>query len=289
MSSKIALLRPSARAALVGLALASAACHFKNAAEKSAVPILEKNAAARGGLDAWRKVKSMSMAGKLDAGRPRDPVKQAMAYLETKEEARARMRRALATAAPEDEIKPVQLPFVLEMARPRKTRLEVRFQGQTAVQVFDGKKGWKLRPFLGRQQVEPFTEEEMRESALQSELDGLLIDASSKGSRVELEGTEKVDGREAYKLKVTLDDGQTRRVWVDTESFLDLRTDGTRKLDGKPRAIWTAFHDYRQVDGLMIPHLLETSTDGIKGAERIIVEKVTLNPPLDDTRFSKPD
>ena len=289
MPAKSALLRSSVRLAILSLALASVACHWKNAAEKSALPILEKNAAARGGLDAWRKVKTISLSGKLDAGKPRDPVKQAMAYLETKDEARARMRRTLASGAPEDEVKPVQLPFVLDMQRPRKTRLEVRFQGQTAVQVFDGKKGWKLRPFLGRHEVEAFTEEEMRESAQQSELDGLLIDASSKGSQVELEGTEKVEGREAYKLKVTLDNGQVRRVWVDTESFLDVKTDGSRKLDGKPRPIWTAFRDYRPVDGLMIPHLLETSAEGIKGTERIIVEKVTLNPPLDGSEFNKPD
>jgi len=277
------------RAATVALVLASVGCHWKNAAERAAVPIAEKNAEARGGLKAWRAVKTMSMSGQLDAGKPRDPVKLAMAYLQTKEEARAQARRNLTHGVAEDAVKPVQLPFVLEMERPRKTRLELRFQGQTAVQVFDGKKGWKVRPFLGRHEVEPFNEEEMRQSSQQAELDGLLIDYAAKGSRVELEGTEQVEGREAYKLKVTLDDGQVRRLWVDAKTFLDLKTDGTRKLDGKPRPVWTAFRDYRPVDGLMIPHLLETTVEGVKGAERIIVERVTLNPSLDETRFAKPD
>jgi outer membrane lipoprotein-sorting protein len=270
----------SLRTFVIAVVLASTGCHWKNAAEKAAAPIAEKNAAARGGLKAWRAV---------NAGKPRDPVKLAMAYMQTRDESRAQYRRALARGVGEDTVKPVQLPFVLEMERPRKTRFEIRFEGQTAVQVFDGKKGWKLRPFLGRHEVETFTEEEMRQASQQTDLDGLLIDYDAKGSRVELEGTEQVEGRNTFKLKVTLDNKQVRRLWIDAETFLDVKTDGTRKLDGKLRPVWTAFRDYRPVDGLMIPHLLETTVEGVKGMERIVVERVTLNPTLDDTRFAKPD
>ena len=289
MTSRIGLRVSLLRASTVALVLASAGCHWKSAAERSAAPIAEKNAEARGGLKAWRAVKSMSLAGQLDVGKPRDPVKLAMAYLQTKDEARAQARRTLTHGAAEEAVKTMQLPFVLEMQRPLKTRFELRFQGQTAVQVFDGKKGWKVRPFLGRHEVEPFTDEELRQASQQAELDGLLIDYASKGSRAELEGTEQVEGRDAYKIKVTLDNGQVRRVWIDAATFLDVKTDGTRKLDGKLRPVWTAFRDYKPVDGLMVPHLFETTVEGVKGAERIIVERVTLNPTLDESRFAKPD
>ena len=43
-----------------------------------------------------------------------------------------------------------KLPFVFTMQRPNKSRLELRFEDQTAVQTFDGTQGWKYRPFLGR-------------------------------------------------------------------------------------------------------------------------------------------
>ena len=39
----------------------------------------------------------------------------------------------------------VPLPFRLEMKRPRKSRLAMDFAGKTAVQVYDGQNGWKLR------------------------------------------------------------------------------------------------------------------------------------------------
>ena len=41
----------------------------------------------------------------------------------------------------------------MELKRPRKMRFELQFNGQTAVQVFDGANGWKLRSFLNRRVV----------------------------------------------------------------------------------------------------------------------------------------
>ncbi len=38
----------------------------------------------------------------------------------------------------------------------------------------------------------------------------------------------------------------------------------------------------------MIPHQLETTVEGLPGSERIVIERVALNPSLDDARFQKP-
>jgi hypothetical protein len=250
--------------------------------------ILEKNAAARGGLAAWRKVTSLRLSGRLDAGVPRDPVRLAHAYQRTPAQAKAEARLAAArtTAGAEQ---PVELPFRLELARPRQSRLEVDFRGQTAVQVYDGERGWKLRPFLGRREVEPFRPDELQAAAQQTDLDGLLLDHEAKGYRVALAGTEPVNGHDAYKLALTGRDGAVRHVWVDAETFLEVRVDGTRRVDGKARTVWTRLDDYRRVDGLLVPHLLETTVEGIRGAERIAVERVALNPKLPAARFAKPD
>jgi hypothetical protein len=187
------------------------------------------------------------------------------------------------------EEKNVQLPFVREMQRPRNMRLEIQFQGETAVQVYDGVKGWKLRPFLGRHEVEAYSPEELSLAGEEQELDGPLLDYEKKGNRVELEGIEPVEGRDAYKLKLTLKNGQVRHVWVDKETSLDVKIDGTRRMDGKPRAMYTLLRDYKSVDGLMIPHTLETSVEGVKTTEKIIVDKVSINPKLDHSRFEKPE
>lgn len=275
--------------AAIGLTFGPAGCHWASRAERDAEPIVEKNVAARGGSSAWRAVKSMSMSGSLEAGKPRDPVKLAMAYARPEKEVKAQARMALLHGSESSVEKPVQLPFVMEMQRPRKTRVEIRFHGQTAVQVFDGTQGWKVRPFLGRHDVEPYNPEEMRVAVQQTDLDGPLIDYGVKGNRVELLGTEPVEGRDAYKLKVASRTGEIRQVWVDSQTFLDVMIDGTRKMDGKLRAVQTYLRDYKAVDGLMIPHVLETTVEGIRGSEKIVIDHVTLNPKLDDRRFTKPE
>ncbi|GEJ58889.1 outer membrane lipoprotein-sorting protein [Anaeromyxobacter diazotrophicus] len=289
MTSRVRPAPPHAPfAAALALALALAGCHRASPAERAARPILEKNAAARGGAAAWRAVESLAMSGKLEAGRPRDPVKLAASYLRQLRQTKGELRRAAVQARAAEPEQPVQLPFAMELKRPHKTRLEIAFQGQTAVQVFDGSQGRKLRPFLGRREVEPFSAEELRLASQQAELDGPLLEAAARGHRVALVGEEQVEGRDAYRLAITSAEGQVRQVWVDAQTFLDVKVDGARRLDGKSRAVSTYLRDYRPVHGLMIPHLLETVVEGVEGSEKITIERVFLNPELDDARFTTP-
>jgi len=221
----------------------------------TAAQIAEKNVSARGGLQAWRAVKTMSMSGKMDAGGTQN----------------------------------VQLPFVLEKKRPRKTRLEIQFAGQTAVQTYDGVAGWKLRPFMGRKTVEPFTAEELGLAAAEAELDGPLVDYAAKGTRVELEGTEIVEKHPAYKLKLTFKSGQIQHIWVDTETFLEVKIEGVpRRLDGRYHPVEIYLRDYKSVNGLKFPYVLETSVVGLKMPHKMTLESVVVNPKLEDSLFAVP-
>ena len=85
--------------------------------------------------------------------------------------------------------------YTFQVKRPNKQRLTIDFAGHTALQVFDGEHGWKLRPYLNRPDPEPFSAEELRKAVAQPALDGPLIDYAAKGSQVELEGTEMVEGQ----------------------------------------------------------------------------------------------
>jgi hypothetical protein len=224
-------------------------------AHPSAARIAAKNAAARGGLKAWRKVHSMIIKGELDAG--------------GKSNAR--------------------LPYVLELKRPHKRRLELQFAGKTALQVYDGAHGWKLRPFLGRDDAEPFSPAEAKQAAETAELDGPLIDYRKKGTRIAYEGIDKVEGKRAYKLKLRSKSGHIEHLWIDAKTFLDLKIDGApRKLDGKMHKVAVMYRNYRRVNGLMIPHELDTVVAGVKQTRKISIERVTINPPLENNLFAKP-
>jgi outer membrane lipoprotein-sorting protein len=168
-------------------------------------------------------------------------------------------------------------------------RLDLQFNGQTAVQVYDGTQGWKVRPYLNRHQVEPYTADEAKLAADDADLDGLLIDYAAQGTRIDVEGIEPVDGKNAYKLKLTRKNGRVLHDWVDTQSFLEVKIEGSpRRLDGRLHAVAIHLRDYRNVSGVQIPHVIETSVQGVDRTEKIVIERATVNPQLDDSRFAKP-
>jgi hypothetical protein len=271
----------------VGLAVAETP---QSGSKLSAAEIVDKNVAARGGLEAWRAVHTMQLSGKLGAGGSQ------RAALPVPMPGKGSLKQVVAPRPAEE----VQLPFLMETARPRKMRFELEFNGQTAIQVFDGANGWKLRPFLGRRVVEPYTDDEMKTASMQADLDGPLVDYAAKGTKIELAGMEKVEGRDTYKVKLTMKTGSAIHVWIDALTFLEAKIEGqARRLDGVDHPVEVYFRDYRTVSGLQIPFILETkvlpvakTAMGFKDPpvppERVTIDKVVVNPKFDDALFSKP-
>ena len=104
-----------------------------------------------------------------------------------------------------------------------------------------------------------------------------------------LEAVEPVDGHDAYKLKLTLANGDVQHVWIDTKSHLDVKVEGTpRRMDGKMRTVWVYQRDFRRVDGVMVPFAFETVVDGYPNTHKMVIEKVAVNPKLDNALFVKP-
>ncbi len=279
---------------LIGLASAmslAAGDTPPSSARLSAAQIVDRNVAARGGLEAWRAVQTMTLTGKLGAG-GNDRAALPLPNPDVKATGPVRPHRLAEEA---------QLPFVMELKRPRKMRFELQFAGQTAVQVYDGVNGWKVRPFLNRRVVEPYSPDEVKMASMQADLDGPLVDYAAKGTKIELAGMEKVEGRDAYKVKLDLRDGRAIHVWIDSETFLEAKIEGQpRKLDGIEHPVEVYFRDYRPISGLQIPFVLETKVlpvnQTVMGVnqppvppEKITVERVLVNPKLDEALFSKPD
>ncbi len=250
----------------------------------SAEEVVKKNVAARGGLQAWRAVQTLEMSGKMQAGGNNRPVLPLPGTAASKH------------VAPPRATEQTELPFTLELKRPLKMRLELQFAGKTALQVYDGANGWKLRPYLNRLEVEPYTQEETKIALSQSELDGPLVDYQAKGTKIEYAGIEKVEGRDTYKLKMTFKSGEQKAIWIDADTFLDAKLEGTqRRLDGVLRPVFVFYRDFRNVNGLKVPYVLDTRVEVThpKGPTTEISEQITLsdvkvNPKLEDALFTKP-
>jgi len=281
---------------ILAACMAEAAAAAPAQANLSAAEVVTKNVAARGGLEAWRAVQTMSLSGKTGAGGNQ----RATLKLPTQGQATVVTRKTEQPALPSRRVEEVYLPFLMELARPRKMRFELQFAGQTALQVYDGVNGWKLRPYLNRLEVEPYTADETKAASMNPELDGPLVDYAAKGTRIESAGIEKVEGRDTYKLKLTLKSGDVTHVWVDTQTFLETKIEGQpRRLDGVYHPVEIYYRDYRNVNGLEIPFVLETrvvpvtkTAVGLRDTpvppEKTLIEKVVINPAFDAGLFSKP-
>jgi outer membrane lipoprotein-sorting protein len=240
---------------LVSFAAFTAATTSQAQATLSAAQIVDKNIAARGGLRAWHSVQTMTMEGTLDAG--------------------GKVNHAL--------------PFVMKLKRSHKSRLEITFKDQTSVQVYDGAQGWKVRLFLNRNEVEPFTKAEANSAEATDDLDGPLVDYIAKGTKITLVGNEPVEGHPAYKLKLTPRNGAQRNLWIDAGSFLELKADGApRVLDGKRHAVAIYYRDYKSEHGLVVPHVLETAVQGVKATYKIQISQVAVDEAISDALFQKP-
>jgi hypothetical protein len=79
-----------------------------------------------------------------------------------------------------------------------------------------------------------------------------------------------------------------RNLWIDAQSFLDVQIDSSSPKGRKRQRIATVMSDYRDVQGLKIPFRLENHVEGVTIPQRLIIEQVSVNPSLPDTRFAKP-
>jgi outer membrane lipoprotein-sorting protein len=174
---------------------------------------------------------------------------------------------------------------VEENKRPNMIRQEFVLQGMVGVTAYDGKEGWKIEPWQGKKDVEPLGEEEMKAILEDADFDGPLIHSKEKGNTVELAGTEPVEGTDAFKLKVTLKNGDVQYFFVDSEDFVPIKVEKKRMIRGAERESETSLGDYKEVAGVYFPHSFEFGQKGSPNRQKVVYDKIEANVPLDDSLF----
>jgi outer membrane lipoprotein-sorting protein len=222
------------------------------AAAQTADEILAKVMAARGGLDKLRAIHSERVSGQISFG-------------------------------------DVTGPFVVELKRPLKMHMQLTMQDRTMVRVYDGKsQGWANNPFAGKMNPDPMSEDELRNITEESDFDGPLLDYKEKGNQVELVGKDKFDDKDVWRLKLTTKNGDVRFYLFGANSFLLLKWEGKRKFQDQELPVESHFSDYREVGGLKFAFAIDSGSSPTELTQRIRIEKIELNPDLNDTEFGKP-
>jgi outer membrane lipoprotein-sorting protein len=179
-------------------------------------------------------------------------------------------------------------PFVVELKRPLKMYMTLAVQNLTMVRVYDGKTGWANNPFAGKMIPDTMADEDLKNIAEEADFDGPLVDYRRKGNLVALVGKDKVGEKNAWRVKLTTKNGDIRYYLFDTSSFLLLKWEGKRRFEGKELPIESYFSDYRDVDGLKFAFEIASGASAADLSQKIIIDKIELNPQLNDTDFTKP-
>jgi outer membrane lipoprotein-sorting protein len=179
--------------------------------------------------------------------------------------------------------------FTVELKRPHKMHMEISIEGQKLVRVYDGKSaGWTINPFAPNRDVQPMSDEDLKSISDESDFDGPLVDYKTKGNQIELVGKEDLDGKPAYRLKLTNKNGDARFYLFDASSYFLVKWEGVRKADNKEIPWESFFSDYREVQGLKYAFKIDSGSPGTEIKQSLTAEKIEIDPQIDESHFTKP-
>ncbi|OGU17008.1 MAG: hypothetical protein A2X61_07600 [Ignavibacteria bacterium GWB2_35_12] len=181
-----------------------------------------------------------------------------------------------------------EIPFKMYFKQPKSIRSEFSMNGKNMIQAFDGKVGWFISPQSKNNKPEKMPEEMLSKLKIQSNfLESPFKDYKQKGVKVKLAGKSKVDGRNAYKLLLTLKDKQRLTVFIDADKYIFFKTTVEVK-NGKEKArIDTYLKNHKNINGILIPYTVENYING-KKASSMQLESVETDIKIDDALFRMP-
>ncbi|QIP17297.1 outer membrane lipoprotein-sorting protein [Spirosoma aureum] len=179
----------------------------------------------------------------------------------------------------------MEIPSKTTVSVGKALRTESSVMGNSMIQVVEGTTGWMIRPAMmqGTGEPEDMPAEQVKQQLSQLDPFGPLVNYKDKGNKIELVGKEKVDGKDAYHLKVTTKEGQAIDEFIDATTYLVSKVKST--MNGQDGEI--SFSDYKDVDGIKFANTMEISNPQM-GTLTMVTNKILVNNKIDDSIFKKP-
>lgn len=221
----------------------------RTAYTQSVEEIINKYIAARGGLDQLNSIQSISFTGTR-------------------------------------EIYGHEIPIKITKVQGKLFRTDFEFEGSAGYTIITPSRGWEYSS--GHYVPQPIPAATIR--LMQNELDigGALVNYYQKGYKATFLGKEMIDDKPCYKIRLTSMEGKDSFYFIETKNFLLLQTIEKVEPTGKTyRNITekiTSFSDYRNCNGVLFPHTIQTEGIGIN-TELVIFDKIEVNLPVDEKMY----
>ena len=181
---------------------------------------------------------------------------------------------------------PMEMGVKQYQVYPDKLRQDLKMpQGEMSV-AFDGTSGFALTP-MGPQPLPPEMTASMKDSIFREPI-WLLASLAQDGSSIQYAGTEEVMGKPTAMVLVPQPSGEILRVFISEETHYIVKMAFRETEQGVVLNKETLLDDYRDVDGVKMPHHIQQNVDGELYTETRI-SSVTLNAELDESLFQEPN
>jgi hypothetical protein len=88
---------------------------------------------------------------------------------------------------------------------------------------------------------------------------------------------------------VSMPGGTVRWVYLDEETGLESKIEYTRVIRGKEHLVESLYSDWKAEAGLLFPGRTDTRMAGTSESQFVTVDKIVVNPDIEDKRFVMPD
>ena len=179
----------------------------------------------------------------------------------------------------------MDLPMDMKMKKPNKFRMDMEMQGQTMIQAYDGEKGWMIAPWISPEPQE-LAGDQLKQAIEQANLEGELYKYEEKGHSADLVGKVNLDGKEAYRIKLTAKDGSIKNYYLDADSYMITKVKAKVEAMGQTVEVEQKITEYQEVDGIKLPKKIESVSP--MGTATILMEEIKFNVDFDDSIFKQP-
>ena len=174
-------------------------------------------------------------------------------------------------------------PATTYFKSPDKIRIEVTEGGKTSITAYDGKTAWRLAPDENDGKPYELGNESADEDKLMSILDGYFFCYKQRSNNVTLEGTEKLTGKNNYKIKCKTIPEDSTYVYIDARTYLISKIEKPVK-NGLNE---TYLSDYRKIGNKMVfPFMFNIMTPFSRTFE--IIKGISVDVSLKDDLFTIP-
>lgn len=184
----------------------------------------------------------------------------------------------------------MEMPMKSYIRNPDDMRVEMSAMGMDIVTVINATAGWMKQAGtvtdIPADQLDMYRKQLKQQTNFYSED---LFNYKGEGGklRVTLLGKEKVDGKECYKIKNIDQDEKEALIFVECSNYLIAKVSSKQDMMGAETDVEVFMKDYKDIEGIKIPHLMEIKSGGeLFGT--ITIQNWKMNVPLDDKLFQKP-